>query len=383
MAVIKKATVQLFTNVLKVFLDSIPKTTNSTKNNILNIIFPHSETPNTLFGDHNRLKRPQIIKNIKNKKTSFAHLILTLPYDNIIGMKRAERSALVKGMQVVYIYHDKIDVSSHTSDSAVFPACDEAIAEIKNLIRIIVNEFGGTNVIVTADHGFLFTNSPLKEDDKVDKTTPSEQDIEIDRRYMITRKGIKPDYMIPVLLMDGKTEYDAFAPRENIRIKKKGGGLKFVHGGISLQEMVVPVLEFQYLRNAYKSYQKNKAKIDTKPVEISLLSANRKISNMIFSLSFYQKEAVGGNRETASYILYFVDSENQKISDTCKIIADKTTENAQERTFRCSFNLKSRKYNVQETYYLIIADESGLQAPIKEEFQIDIAFAVDEYNFFQ
>ena len=85
MAVIKKATVQLFTNVLKVFLDSIPKTTNSTKNNILNIIFPHSETPNTLFGDHNRLKRPQIIKNIKNKKTSFAHLILTLPYDNIIG----------------------------------------------------------------------------------------------------------------------------------------------------------------------------------------------------------------------------------------------------------------------------------------------------------
>ena len=200
---------------------------------------------------------------------------------------------------------------------------------------------------------------------------------------MITRKGVKPDYMIPVLLMDGKTDYDAFAPRENIRIKKKGGGLKFVHGGISLQEMVVPVLEFQYLRNAYKSYQKNKAKIDTKPVEISLLSANRKISNMIFSLSFYQKEAVGGNRETANYILYFVDSENQKISDTCKIIADKTTDNAQERTFRRSFNLKSRNYNVQESYYLIIADESGLQAPIKEEFQIDIAFAVDEYNFFQ
>ena len=104
---------------------------------------------------------------------------------------------------------------------------------------------------------------------------------------------------------------------------------------------------------------------------------------MIFSLSFYQKEAVGGNRETANYILYFVDSENQKISDTCKIIADKTTDNAQERTFRCSFNLKSRNYNVQESYYLIISDESGLQAPIKEEFQIDIAFAVDEYNFFQ
>ncbi len=35
-------------------------------------------------------------------------------------MKRAERSALVKGMDVVYIYHDTIDEASHTSDTAVF-----------------------------------------------------------------------------------------------------------------------------------------------------------------------------------------------------------------------------------------------------------------------
>ena len=155
-----------------------------------------------------------------------------------------------------------------------------------------------------------------------------------------------------------------------------------MHGGISLQEMVVPVLEFQFLRNAYKMYQRNKDKIDTKPVTISLLSASRKISNMIFSLNFYQKEAVGGNREAASYLLYFVDVNGQKISDTCKIIADKTSDNAQERTFRCNFNLRSQKYSNRETYYLIIADESGLQAPIREEFQIDIAFAVDEFNFF-
>ena len=244
---------------------------------------------------------------------------VALKYDNIIGLKRLERQALVKGMDIVYIYHDKVDEASHTSDSAVFPACDDAIAEIKNLIRIIVNEFGGTNVIVTADHGFLYTYSPLSEDDKVDKTSPSDQDVEIDRRYLITKKGAKPDYLLPVRFMDGQTEYDAFAPRENVRIKKKGGGLNFVHGGISLQEMVVPVLEFQFLRNAYKMYQRNKDKIDTKPVTISLLSASRKISNMIFSLNFYQKEAVGGNREAATYLLYFVDVNGQKISDTSGI----------------------------------------------------------------
>lgn len=307
---------------------------------------------------------------------------VALKYDSIIGLKRAERQELVKGMDVVYIYHDKVDEASHTSDSAVFPACDDAIAEIKNLIRIIVNEFGGTNIIVTADHGFLYTYSPLSEDDKVDKTSPSEHDVEIDRRYLITRKGAKPDYLLPVRFMDGETEYAAFAPRENVRIKKKGGGLNYVHGGISLQEMVVPVLEFQFLRNSSKMYQRNKDRIDTKPVTISLLSASRKISNMIFSLSFYQQEAVGGNREAVTYLLYFVDENGQKISDTGKIIADRTSDNAQERTYRCSFNLKSQKYSNRKPYYLIIADDSGLQAPIREEFQIDIAFAVDEFNFF-
>ena len=49
-------------------------------------------------------------------------------------MKRTERQSLVKGMDVVYFYHDKIDEASHTSDSAVFAACDEAITEIKNRI---------------------------------------------------------------------------------------------------------------------------------------------------------------------------------------------------------------------------------------------------------
>ena len=103
---------------------------------------------------------------------------------------------------------------------------------------------------------------------------------------------------------------------------------------------------------------------------------------MIFSLNFYQKEAVGDNRETATYLLYFVDSEGKQISDTQKIIADKATENNQERTFRCSFNLKSLKFSNKETYYLVIADETGLQLPQREEFTIDIAFAVDEFDFF-
>lgn len=314
-------------------------------------------------------------------KTSHAASV-ALQYKNIIKMKRADRQALVKGMDVVYIYHDKIDEASHTADNLVFPACEDAIAEIKNIVRIICNEFGGTRIYITADHGFLYTYSPLTEDDKVDKTSFNQQDVEYGRRYAIMQKGAKPDYLLPVKFIDEQSELDAFAPRENVRIKMSGGGLNFVHGGISLQEMVVPVIDYQFLRNASKTYQRNREKYDTKPVTISLLSATRKISNMIFSLNFYQKEAVGDNRSACNYQLYFTDASGKQISDTARIIADKTSDNGQDRTFRCGFNLKSLKFSKQDSYYLVIADESGLQAPQREEFQIDIAFALDEFNFF-
>ena len=307
---------------------------------------------------------------------------VALKYDAIIKAKRSERSEWVKGKDVVYIYHDTIDEASHNADTAVFPACNDAIEEIKNLIRIIVNDFGGANILVTADHGFLYTYSPLSEDEKVDKTNFNSQDVEYGRRYAIMKKGASPDYLMPVKFLDGKTEFDAFAPRENTRIKMNGGGMNFVHGGVSLQEMVVPVIEYHFLRNASKEYRRNKQKYDTKPVTVNLLTSSRKISNMIFSLNFYQKEAVSGNREAATYILYFADASGKQISDTQKIIADKTAASSQERTFRCTFNLKPLSYNNTETYYLIIADESGLGIPQKEEFQIDIAFAVDEFNFF-
>ena len=317
--------------------------------------------------------RDKLLKNANPKSIS-------LKYKDIIGMKRADRQALVKGMDVVYIYHDTIDEAGHL-DSSVFGACDTAIDELKNVVRIITNDFGGANIIITSDHGFLYTSSPLNEDDKVDKTTESEQDIEIGRRYAIMRKGAQPKYLLPVKFLGGNSDFDGFAPRESIRIKMKGSNLNFVHGGISLQEMVVPVINYHFLRNDSKEYTRNKNKYDTKPVTVCLLSESHTISNMIFSLSFYQKEAVSATRESVTCQLYFTDSSGKVISDVSRIIADKTSDNVQERTFRCVFNLKPMNYSNTENYYLVIADEGGLQIT-REEFQIDIAFALGESDFF-
>lgn len=306
---------------------------------------------------------------------------VALKYTDLVTAKRSERSAWVKSKNVVYIYHDTIDEASHTSDTLVFPACDDAMEELKNIVRIITSDFGGTNIMITADHGFLYTYSPLTEDDKADNAGFKNHIIEYGRRYAIMMKDSKPEYLQYVKFLDGNTDYEAYAPKENVRIKMNGGGLNYVHGGISLQELCVPLIEYHFLRKQSKEYQRNKEAYDTKPVEISLLSATHKISNMIFSLNFYQKEAVGDNRAGAVYQIYFTDGKGKQISDVQKIIADKTSENGQERTFRCSFNLKSLKYDNKEIYYLVIAEEGG-EIKAQEEFQIDIALAVDDFDFF-
>ena len=306
---------------------------------------------------------------------------VTVKFKDLLLMKRDDRRNLVKGMEVIYIYHDTIDHTSHHDELGVFNACDKAIDEIKNLVRIITGELNGINIVITSDHGFIYTYEPLQEDDKLDRSDFKKDIIEQDRRHILTDMDAHPDFLIPIKGFYNDNGYQAFSPREYIRIKG-AGGLNFVHGGASLQEMVVPVIQYKYLRSGYKSYEQHKDKYDAKPVTIALLSSNRKISNMIFNLNFYQKEAVADNYVPGTYKLFLVDTAGNTISDLQKIVADRTSKVAKEREFRCTFNLKQQTYDNHATYYLIIQDEDGLQIPTKEEMQIDIAMSFDDFNFF-
>lgn len=298
-------------------------------------------------------------------------------------MKRAERLDLVRGKEVVYIYTDSIDSAGHNSPTEVFAACDQAINDIKEAVRMIVNDFCAHYIYITSDHGFLYTYKSLQEEEKVGKGVSAEDAIEVDSRYLITANNATPEFLIPIKFMHGNSEFSAFATRENVRIKKQGGYTNYIHGGISLQEMVVPVIDYHFMRNSSKDYKAHPEKYDTLPVSLLLVSSNRKITNMMFALSFYQKDPVGITREAATYSLYFTDSDGNKISDEQKIIADRTSKTEQVRTFRCTFNLKSLEYHRTENYYLVIAEQSGVVPPLREMFQIDIAFAVDSFDFFR
>lgn len=299
-----------------------------------------------------------------------------LTYRTFLSMKREERREKVKDAQVVYIYHNAIDAvgDKAATEDQVFDACEQAILELKNLVRLITNDCSGANILITADHGFLYSYKPLDESDKAEKSFVSGHIIELDRRYVIADGDCTAEHMLRIPMTHLNSNLAGFTPLDNIRMKKQGGGMNYIHGGISLQECVVPVIEFKNIRATSKKF------VDVRKAEIQLLSQSRKVSNSIFSLDFYQTEAVGGKVAAAAYEIYMADESGRAVSDKKTVIADKTSGNGADRVFRTRFTLKGVEFKKTDTYYLTVVEKGTTNVNDRIEFTIDIAF-VNDFDF--
>lgn len=301
---------------------------------------------------------------------------VAISYKTLVSMKQAERREAISGAGVVYIYHNTIDAvgDKAATEDRVFDACEQAILEIKNLVRMITNDMKGTNILITADHGFLYSYKPLDESDKAEREFISGNIIELDRRYVIADGDCSAMHMLRIPMTQFDSTLTGFTPLDNIRMKKQGGGMNYVHGGVSLQEIAVPVIEFKNLRTSSKKY------VDVKKTELQLISQGRKVSNSIFSLDFYQKDPVGGKIAAATYEVYMADASGHPVSDKKTIIADKTDKNGENRLFRTRFTLKGMEFKKTDTYYLTITEKDSANIIHRTEFAIDIAF-VNDFDF--
>ncbi|MBP3759851.1 MAG: BREX-1 system phosphatase PglZ type A, partial [Ruminococcus sp.] len=293
-------------------------------------------------------------------------------YEKLLSMNQSQRRELVSGADAVYIYHNKIDAvgDKANTENQVFEACIDAIEELKNLVRLIVNSMSGSNIIITSDHGFLYTYEPLSESEKVNTSLVSGNILETGKRYILADKESSSDIMLNIPMTKYSEKIIGYAPYENIRIKKQGGGINFVHGGISLQECCVPVITFKNIRAGSKKF------VDIKKVQVKLISMTRKISNNIFSLDFMQTEAVAGKTVPAEYEIYLCDKFSNPVSDVQTLIADKTCE-PQNRVTKLRFTLKSAEFDRNDVYYLNIVDKETGTTIERTEFSIKIAFAND------
>jgi uncharacterized protein (TIGR02687 family) len=301
---------------------------------------------------------------------------VAVSYKELLQMKKQERRDLVAGKEIIYIYHNVIDATGDKAptETKVFEACDTAIDELTAIVKIITGDLSGVNIFITADHGFLYTFKPLEESQKISRQTFDGEVYELGRRYALTATETTANYLLPVKteLTIGGTPMKGYAPQDTVRIKVQGGGENYVHGGISLQEMVVPVIIYKGMRAGYKKY------VEVQNPGLSLISESRKVSNLMFSLDFLQKQPVGEKVQPCNYNMYFTNDEGVPVSDFQTIIADRTSNNASDRVFRVRFTLKQMQYNRNKIYRLVIANDTD--APEEVEFRIDIAFA-DDFGF--
>jgi len=244
------------------------------------------------------------------------------------------------------------------------------------LINNLVNNVTATNIIITADHGFIYKRGNLIESDKVAKG--SIEDAYENRRFVLSTK---PEQLEGTLtfsmeyLLGPDTNLNFITPRGVNRFKVQGAGANYVHGGTSLQEIIVPIVRF-------KNDRSKSSKNEVKKVDVKLTSITRKITNTISYLEFFQTEKIEDKRVPLRLKVYFIDEEGSRISNENIIIADSKSEIYEDRSFREKFVLKNRKYDKTKKYYLIMEDEEETVEKMYEKipFIIDIAIS-DDFGF--
>lgn len=279
----------------------------------------------------------------------------------------------LKGYKLVYIYHDTIDATADKGATEIytFEAVQKAIGEILDLIHKITDWLGGINVLVTADHGFIYQRSDLEESDKIGKEEVKV--IDSNRRSFITKEDREIDSLIKINMnyLLKNSDLNAYMPKSNIRFKVQGEGSKFVHGGATLQETVVPVVSFKNIRNTYKN------SVKAEKVKVKLTNEVKKITNSIFTLNFFQTERISEKITPVTVEVYMVDDDKNLISNIKIILADLVSDRPEERVFKIKLILKAMSYNRNKKYYLIIKDkEVGLTLE-EIPFTINLGIASD------
>jgi len=255
--------------------------------------------------------------------------------DDFLGYTKEECRSLFRDNDVVYVFHNRIDATGDKKESEdrVFEAVEETLLEIVKLIKKITAA-NASNILVTSDHGFIYQNKPIEESDFTDVAIEGSEVIHKDRRFVLGKKlqqhASLRHFKAEELSLVGDMEVQI--PKSINRLRLKGSGSRFVHGGASLQELVIPVLKINKKRQS-----------DISSVGIDILRAGTSvITSGQLSVAFYQTEAVTGKMRARVLRAGIYTKDGQLISDSHDLPFDLTSENPREREVQIRF-LMSRK----------------------------------------
>ncbi len=262
--------------------------------------------------------------------------------------------ALSKEHDIVYIYHNLIDATGDKRDSEerTFEAVHESLDELIKIVKKL-SAANANNMIITADHGFIYQHRAIDESDFAASEVEGDKILYRDRRFILG-KGLKINssmkkYSSEELGLSG--EMEALFPKSINRLRLKGSGSRFVHGGVSLQETVIPVIHIN---------KKRKSDITFVGVDI-IRGATSIITSSQLSVAFYQTEPADDKIQPRMLTAGIYTEKDELISDKHDLTFDFTSENPRERELQVRFLLirKADDANGQEVILKLDEKLSG------------------------
>ena len=298
---------------------------------------------------------------------------MAIKAEDLMALGKEKGRELVRAHKLVYIYHDRIDMTGdkQASESKTFEAAAQTVQELSGLLGFVVNALNASTVLVTADHGFIYQESPLQGADKSTLEDKPTGTLKAKKRYLLGR-----DLPANPKVWAGNTaatagtlaegSVDFWLPKGASRFHFAGGA-RFVHGSAMPQEVVVPVLKV-------RESESQSAK--TRLVNISLLGNVAKMVTSSQRFEFIQTDAVS-ERVLARTVVVSLRGGEQAISDEQTLTFDSTSQLLDERKRSVFLTVLSGTHDPHRHYDLVVRDALTKVEVLRLPIQVDLAFGSD------
>ena len=270
---------------------------------------------------------------------------------------------LTRNHDLIVIYHNRIDRigDKRESEADTCKAVEDAFDDLELILRKI-SSLKGNRAVITADHGFLFQQEPVDANDR--SAFPDAKELTIKKKRFAIGSGIEPAsgqkvFTAEQLKLEG--DWQAVFPLGLDRFPRSGAGNRFVHGGTSLQEVVVPVITL-----------KRENKDESREVKVELLRVPEKITTARLKFSLFQDEPCEAKRFLPITLrISVVPKANEKelLCEPVTLRLDSTAVEPREREQLIDLKLSNAAggYNNQLLELRIDRVLEGVQTPVRLE----------------
>lgn len=229
---------------------------------------------------------PGLNERLKYFKAKVPNLV-EMTLGKLLQSSSSKLARTIANASLVVVRSQEIDALGESGDDWIARQLMDTI--VGNLARAVhkLAACGIDRFVIVSDHGYQFS---MRKEEDMRMDSPAGETIEIHRRCWAGRGGATPSGAVRVTgaELGYDTDLDVIFPT-GLAVFKTQGGLSFHHGGISLQEMVIPVIT---LRMAIASQEKSAA------AQVKILGHPKAITNRTLGIEIacdphiFQKDAV-------------------------------------------------------------------------------------------